>query len=290
MKKSIITILALFLSFNLSFSQVPKHNLEITYIANEGFLLTSTNHKILIDGLFSNGYGIFAVPPKEVTDKIMNAEPPFDNITLLMVTHRHKDHCDPELINEYLSKYKEVRFVTNRQTMVFIDGNCFGFIAKEKQFVLMSPALNQSVSKTVDNIPIKAFGLKHLSLFNKDSINLEQTTRNTSYIFNMDGIRIFHSGDIEKDAFQDYLKYHKWTDSVDVAFLYKGLLDSESDLDYVLNLLHPKYIVVMHVQPNEEEAWADKVEKLKTSFPNILYFRNPMDSKIVRIISKSEMH
>lgn len=283
MKKSAIIICLIVCSFNLCFSQVPKHNLEITYISNEGFLLTSINHKILIDGLYSNGYGIFSVPPKEVPDKIMNTEAPFDNIEMLMLTHYHKDHCDPELINKYLSKYKNVRFVSSEQSIVFIDGNCFGFIGKKKQFDIMTPELNQSVSKTVDNVPIKAFGLKHLSFYNKDSIDLEQTMFNVSFLFEMDGIRIFHSGDIEKDAFQNYLKNHKWTDSVDIAFLYEGLLDSESGLDYVLNLLHPKYIVAMHVQPKEEEACVDKIKKLKTRFPNIMFFRNPMDSKIVHI-------
>ncbi len=284
MKKLAITICLLVYSFSLCFSQVTKHNLKITYISNEGFLLTSTNHKILIDGLYSEGYGIFSVPPKEVTDKIMNAEAPFDNIEMLMLTHYHKDHCDPVLNNQYLSKYKNVRFVTTKQSVVFIDGNCFGFIGKKKQFDIITRALNQSVSKIVDNVPINAFGLKHLSFYNKDSVNLEETIFKVSFLFEIDGIKIFHSGDTEMDAFQDYLKEHEWTDSVDVAFLYKGLFKSgEKGLDYILNLLHPKYIVIMHVQLNEAGAWVDKVDKLKTRFPNIIYFRNPMDSITISI-------
>jgi len=258
--------------------------LQVTYIANEGFLLASSTHKILIDALFSNGYGSFSVPPKEVTDNIMNAKAPFDSINLFLLTHYHKDHCDPVLINKYLSNYKNIPFVTSRPSIVFIDGNCFGFIGKKKQFNVITPEINQSISKTVNNISMKVFGLKHLSFYNKDSIDLEETMFNVSFLFEMDGIKIFHSGDINKNAFQDYFALHnnKWTDSIDVAFLYKGLLESgESDLDYIINILHPKHIVVMHVLPSEDKTWADKIEKLKDRFPNIIYFRNSMDSKTI---------
>ena len=260
------------------------NNLEITYIANEGFLLTSSTHKILIDGLFSEGYGAFSVPPKEVTDKIMNSEAPFDNINLLLLTHYHKDHCDPVLINNYLSKYKGVRFITNKPAIVFIDGNCFGFIGKKKQFDTMTPELNQSISKTVTNVSVKALGLQHLSFYNKDSIDLEETMFNVSFLFEMDGINIFHSGDIEKSSLQEYLKHNKWTDPVDVAFLYYGLLKSgETDLKYILDILHPACIVVMHVPPGREEVWAAKTEQLRKVFPDILYFRNSLDSETITV-------
>lgn len=284
MKLSILIICTLFCNLNLSYSQFPGDNLEITYIANEGFLLTTATHKILIDGLYSEGYVVFSVPPKEITDKIMNSEAPFNHIDLLILTHYHKDHCDPVLINNYLSKYKDIRFVTNKPAIVFIDGNCFGFIGKKKQFDILTPELNQSISKTVMNVPVKAFGLKHLSFYNKDSIDLEETMYNMSFLFEMDGIKIFHSGDIEKNAFQDYLINNEWTDPVDIAFLYYGLLKSgEPDLDYILNILHPKYIVVMHVPSGQDEAWTEKTEKLKKIFLNILYFRNSMDSKTITI-------
>jgi len=274
----------LFCNLNLTYSQLHSNDLQITNIANEGYLLQSSTKKILIDALFSDGYGVFSVPPKEVTTDIMNAKAPFDNIDMLLLTHYHKDHCDPVLINEYLSKYKNIPFVTNKPSIVFIDGNCFGFIAKKKQFVVITPEANQSISQTINNIPVKVFGLKHLSFY-RDSVDLEETMLNYSFLIELDGIKIFHSGDIQKNAFQDYLaRNKKWTDSIDVAFLYFGLIESgESDLDYILNTLHPKYIVMTHVIPKEMEKWFVITEQLKKKFPNILLFRNSMDSQTINI-------
>jgi len=267
-----------------AYSQIPRNNLQITYIANEGFLLASSSQKVLIDALFTEGYGAFAVPPKEVTNDILEAKAPFDSINLLLLTHYHKDHCDPVLINKYLSKYKNIPFVTSKPSIVFIDGNCFGFIGKKKQFCEITPELNQCISKTINNNPVKVFGLKHLS-FIRDSVDLEETMFNVSFLFEMDGIKIFHSGDIEKNAFRDYLSENKnWTYPIDVAFLYKGLLESgEGDLDYMLNTLHPKYIVVMHVLPNENEEWTAKIEKFKARFPNIMFFKNALEVKTISL-------
>jgi L-ascorbate metabolism protein UlaG (beta-lactamase superfamily) len=263
-------------------SQVSHHDLNITYIGNEGFLLTSPTKKILIDALYSDGYGLFFVPPKEVTRDIMDAKAPFDSIDLYLLTHYHKDHCDPVLIHEYLSKHKNVPFVASNPSIVFIDGNCFGFVLLKRQFCELSPEINQSISKTVHTIPVKAFGLKHLSFY-KDSIDLEENMVNESFLFEMDGIKIFHSGDIKKDGLQSYLaKKSTWTDSIDVAFLYFELLESgESDLEYVVHMLHPKYIVAMHIPPSMNVEWSAKIDRLKLKFPNIMFFKNSMDSQTI---------
>jgi L-ascorbate metabolism protein UlaG (beta-lactamase superfamily) len=188
------------------------------------------------------------------------------------------------LINEYLSKHKNIPFVTSRPTIIFIDGTCFGFNLLKKQYYEITPEINQSISRTINNIPVKVFGLKHLSFY-KDSIDVEENMFNVSFFFEIDGIKIFHSGDIMKNALQDYLASNKkWIDTIDVAFLYYGLFDSgASDLDYIMKTLNPKYIVLMHIPPNKIDEWTVKIEQLKTRFPNIMFFKNPMDSQTIDI-------
>jgi L-ascorbate metabolism protein UlaG (beta-lactamase superfamily) len=284
MKKYIIIFCLILGNLTSLHSQVSHSDLRITYIGSEGFLLTSSTKKVLIDALYSDGCGLFYVPPQKITRLIMDMITPFDNINLFLLTHYHKDHCDPQLISEYLSKHKNIPFVTNKPSIVFIDGNCFGFVLFKKQFYELTPEINQTLSKTINTIPVKAFGLKHLSFY-KDSIDLEENMYNESFLFEMDGIRIFHSGDIKKDALQDYcVKNNKWTDTIDVAFLYYELFESgESDLDYVISTLHPKHIVVMHVPPSMNEEWTTKVELLRVNFPNIMFFKSSMDSQTISI-------
>ena len=285
MKKYIVIVSCLMICCSsLGYAQISRHDLQITNISNEGFLLTSSTQKVLIDALYSDGYGLFSVPPKEVTNEIMDGRAPFDNIKLFLLTHYHKDHCDPFLINEYLSKHKDVLFVAGRPSIVFIDGNCFGFVRFKKQFHELTPEVDHSISKIIDMIPVKAFGLKHLSFY-MDSVDVEENMDNVGFLFAMDGIRIFHSGDIKINALRDYCaKNGKWTDTIDVAFLYYELFESgASDVDYLVETLNPKYIIVMHIPQRNIEEWPAKIEQLKARFPNILFFKKALDSKTISL-------
>lgn len=271
-------------SLNTLFCQVKPNDLKITYIANEGFLLETINHKILIDALFSEGYGAFHVPDKDLNDKILKAESPFDNVSLYMLTHYHKDHCDPELINKYLSKHKTIPLVASMPSIVYIDGNCFGFIAKKEQFRVLTPKPNKTLSIRVGDIPVKAYAIKHLSMY-KNDVDLEELMFNVAYQFEMDGIKIFHSGDIEMNTFKDFLSANRdKTYKVDIAFLYYNLFKAgKSDMELLIKKLQPKYIVLMHIPIKKMEEIAEKTELLKKTFPNILFFRNSMETANINL-------
>lgn len=286
MKRCIISLL-FFVSLSTAFSQIAEGNLKITYIGNEGFLLSSSTKNILIDALYSDGYGAFPVPSKQTIDAIINDKSPFYKVDAYFLTHYHKDHCDPVLVNEYLAKHKSIPFVTSKPSIVFIHGNCINFILKKKQFHEITPEIDQSISKTINGIPTKVYGLKHLSFF-VDSIDIEENMVNVSFLMNLDGIKVFHSGDIKMDAFQNYITANKkWEDTVDVAFLYFELFESGTPaLDYIVKTLNPKYIVLMHMPTNIVNDWNPKIAELKSKFNNILMFTDSMESQLVNMMEK----
>jgi L-ascorbate metabolism protein UlaG (beta-lactamase superfamily) len=264
-----------------------QKSLDVTYIANEGFLLQSDHHKVLIDALFDESYGAFQVPDKAVLQNIQQSVAPFDSIDALFLTHYHKDHCNPVLINQYLSKHPAVPLVTSKPSLVFIDGDCFGFVTKQAQFREMTPAANQSVSKSVAGMAVTAYGLKHLTYL-RNGIDLEQYMFNVSFLIDMDGVKVFHSGDIMPDAFSRYLALHKgWKLHTDVAFLYYKILEADSkELKRVLDVLHPRYIVPMHIPPTEIAQWQAKLPELRKQFPGIIFFAQPMDKQSLVISPK----
>jgi len=286
--KKLTRILALLIfSYSSTFAQIGPNDLRITYIANEGFLIETKEHKVLIDALFSDGYGLFSYPTKDVIDQIMNATPPFDNIDFCLLTHYHKDHSDSKLIKDYLQKYPKVKLITTRPSFVFIDGEQFGFIKLKKQFCEITPKINNSITQKVDGIPIKALGLKHLSFY-QDSVDLEEYMFNVGFYIDLDGFKIFHTGDIKIENLKDYIdKKGQWTDPVDVAFIYYEMLnDGKSDLDYIRKTLNPKQIIIMHLPPSLYKEWSVKIDQLKQSFPNITLFNNSLEDKIINLIDK----
>lgn len=277
-----VLILVLVISFSSVFGQVKNNDLRVTYIANEGFMLKTKHHKILVDALFSDGYGYFAYPSNETTKQILSGIAPFDSVNLCLLTHYHKDHSDSKLMQEYLSKNPSIKLVTTRPSLVFIDGEQFGFIKLKKQFCEITPEANKSISQIINNVPVKVLGLKHMSFF-QEGYDLEEYMANVGFYVNMDGIRIFHSGDTKMDNFKDYVSANgSWKDTVDVAFVYYELLnDGKPALDYLVKTLNPKYIVVMHVPPSIYDVWFNKVVQFKQIFPNIILFRNSLDNQTI---------
>ena len=148
----------------------------------------------------------------------------------------------------------------------------------------LTPEINKSITQTIDAVTVKALGLKHMSYI-EDSVDIEQYMKNVGFSINMDGVRIFHSGDTKMDNLKGYMaKNGKWKDPVDVAFLYYDLLnDGKADLDYLRKTLNQKYIVVMHVPPSMYREWSEKVNQLKSFGSTILLFRNSLDTKVLVI-------
>lgn len=257
-------------------AQKEKCNLEVTYIANEGYLLKTDHHKVLIDALFTESYGIFDVPGKDTVNAIMEGTVPFDNVEMYLLTHYHKDHCSPELMVKYLNKFPKTRLVTNKPALVFIDGDQFGFVSYKDQFIELTPEQNKDESKKINGIHITAHAMKHLSFFRKD-VDIEQYMYNVAYTIEMDGVRIFHSGDTSIENMKTYIEQNKdWKPNVDIAFVYYGMLNTEDDLKYIISTLHPKKIVIMHVPLYLAKEWKNRTEELKEYFPE-LYLLNKSD-------------
>jgi len=91
--------------------------LEITYIANEGVLITSGDKQVLIDGLHREYERDYAFLPTDQREKIENARAPFDQIDLILVSHRHLDHFHPESVGLHLQHNANAKLVSSQQVV-----------------------------------------------------------------------------------------------------------------------------------------------------------------------------
>jgi L-ascorbate metabolism protein UlaG (beta-lactamase superfamily) len=266
--------------FSINTVYAQSESAKITYIANEGFLIETQNKKVLIDALFTNGYGAFPVPSENTVNKILNAAAPFDKIDAYLLTHYHKDHSDSKLIRSYLTKQLDVKLITSKPSLVFMDGEEFGFVKLKRQFVEMTPKEDRHLATTVKDIDVKALGLKHLAYF-QDDIDIEEYMFNMGFYIKMDGVGILHTGDASMETFKKYMKKNKrWRDRVDVAFVYFNMLkEGEQALEYLKKTINPKHIVIMHVWTGAQEEWTQKTEELRKYFPNLWFPVQEMDTR-----------
>ena len=64
-------------------------------------MIKTGDKKILIDALFTGFEGSYQLP-QEVQEKLRLAQAPFDDVDLIIVTHAHGDHIDPDMVRQHL--------------------------------------------------------------------------------------------------------------------------------------------------------------------------------------------
>ena len=89
---------------------------RVTFINNAGFLITVGDKKILIDALYHTGNPRID-PPEEVIQRAVNADPPFDQIDLVIATHSHPDHFSADLVRSHLRNNPRAVFVSSPEAI-----------------------------------------------------------------------------------------------------------------------------------------------------------------------------
>ncbi|PLX21326.1 MAG: hypothetical protein C0599_08115 [Salinivirgaceae bacterium] len=106
MKTNIIFILIISVNLICS-SGFGQQKVDVTYIANSGFLIESNGKQIIIDGLFKQGWDTYLTPSDSVISSIVNQREPFEKSNLMLITHNHGDHFDASMVVDYLLNNEE---------------------------------------------------------------------------------------------------------------------------------------------------------------------------------------
>jgi Beta-lactamase superfamily domain len=81
----------------------PAAPVRLTYLANEGVMLSSSHGRVLIDALFGDGLPEYAVVPDPERDSLERAAGPYGGPALVLFTHAHRDHYDSAAVARYLA-------------------------------------------------------------------------------------------------------------------------------------------------------------------------------------------
>jgi L-ascorbate metabolism protein UlaG (beta-lactamase superfamily) len=272
-----------FLAFFIQSSAFSQSTLDVTFIANCGFLLTDGNHKVLIDAIFSEGSGMFTTPPDEILLKERDAEEPFNNIDILLSTHYHADHINADYEAEHLLNDTLSRWLGPPQVYdLLTETNNFDEI-QERLFPLL-PETGEKIDTALNLFSFRVLRLVHYN-------NPENIIQNLGFIFTLGNINIFHPGDGFLNDTTEITNLDLATDSIDLLFLSYRVLDNNFDNlgRKIINYLHPKAMILMHIPLNQTAHYREVVEGLEDLPPiyimeeqmGTLNFEKSEDSLIV---------
>ena len=259
--------------------QPGRAPLEVTYIANEGFLLAIpppeipgnvaiNENKVIIDGLFREGVEGYAVLTPKQRDEVETARPPFDAAKLVLVSHYHADHFDAAAVARYLVHNFRAVLVSSRQVDDAVAGQLNDDVILRNRVRRVSPEGDRPVSVTVEGITLQVYRVSHGS-------GRHVQVQNLSHLITLGGWKILHIGD--SDADEAELKSFAWAkEKIDVAFIPFWYLTDKKGSELIRRYVRARIVVAMHIPPDELEQ---RTAEIRAFFPDAVIFSRSLETQ-----------
>lgn len=224
-----------------------KSELEVTYIANEGFMVSMGSTKVLIDALHASKY--YANPSDTLADRMMNGIPPFDKVDYVLVTHAHADHFNAEMMSRFLLHHPAARLIASSEVCSQLNGDSIGGRGRSGIDLVMGQ--HQIIHG--DGAELIALRLKHGG---------GAEVSNLAFVVRSNGFTFVHVGDASLVYNEEYLRTVDWK-SYNVDLLFIEYFDHSSETQEIIEkMIKPKYVVLMHIPVGEEESVRNADEKV----------------------------
>lgn len=234
---------------------------QITYVGNSGFLINIGDKKILIDALFKGFKGDYILPQKN-QDKLTLAEAPFDDVDLILVTHAHGDHINPDMVRQHLKNNPKAIFASTQQMVKVLNGftdRCIGF----------NPTKEKPESKVINGISIETFYLPHGA--NSKIINI-------GFLVSVNGTTFFQTGDadFEQFTFEQFRALKLPERKIDLLFIQHYYLIGDSlNTKFVNEGIGGKYIIPIHYHFTTPSFDSSIILK---NYPDAIIFKKELQS------------
>lgn len=222
-----------------AFAQAAQRDsAEIVYIGNEGFFISYAGRGVLIDALVRRGIPPYIRASEEHREQLEKAEPPFDQVQLVLATHDHADHFDAGAIWRHLDYNEQAVFVSTNQAVTRVRATPSTPEIDERTYAAVPPEGSRA-EYALEGIDLDVINLHH-------GRNRNPPVENVGFLVDIEGFHILHVGDAETSV-EELMVHELFRDSIDVAFLPYWLLVDTVDRRIVDEAIRPGRIVAMHL-------------------------------------------
>jgi len=261
-----------------------RDSLVITFLANEGVMLSSGGTTVLIDALFGDGlrgYGIVTQPTRTALER---GQPPFDRVNAVLATHVHNDHFEARPVFEHLKHNAGATFVSSTEAVRQVRAvDAVATRAMAARLIGIDPPKAQRVRiATAGNATIYALGLPHGG---RDDVPV-----NVGFVVDIGGWRVMHVGDGDVSP-AEFASLRLGELGIDVALLSPHYLTNAGLRDAVRRDIKPTTVAVIHGPPLGREpglldrlrgGWDGVARDVRREFPNARLFTRQGETLVVR--------
>ena len=267
--RSLTATIAVAIAATASHAQraTSQDGVSVTFLANEGVLLSSGNKKVLIDALFVKYETGYAVPADSTRADLDRARAPFD-ADLILVTHRHGDHFHPGPVVSHLMANPRATLVTSSQVIDSLKGRLPANGSLTPRILPRTTAPGTRTREVVNGITVELLGLPHGG-------NRHRQVEHLGYVVELGGRRVLHVGDTDTSA-EAFVPFRLDTARIDVALLPIWMVTSEDGRRVIERYIRPKQIVAFHVGEGEgQRATRDVLGAL----PSAITFSRSLETR-----------
>lgn len=250
-------------------SPSPASSMEITYIANEGVLISAAGKQVLIDGLHREYQPAYAFLPPVEREKIETAKPPFDKIDLILVSHMHLDHFHPESIGRHLHHNPKALLVSSQQVADEVEKNFKDYQSIRSRMIAATPPWKQKVAMKVAGIDFEILRLRH-------GTGRHASIQNLGHIIRLGGKKLLHIGDADTSV-ENFETFNLDEEGIDIAFLPVWFLIGAEGQTVVREHIKPRQIIAVHITPADSES---TTAQIKQAFPNVIAFTTMLEKRL----------
>jgi L-ascorbate metabolism protein UlaG (beta-lactamase superfamily) len=245
--------------------------LVLTYIANEGVLVSSGEAKILIDALFDKPNPEYRAPSPDVLEKLMKGAAPFDGIDLVLVTHNHPDHFNPSLAVRYLETVPGPFLLAPADAVAEMRKAAADWSRIEPRVVSLDINVGEKEKRNLARMPVTALRTLH-------SGDLD-SPMNLMYIFEIDGWRVFHEGD-STGKLDDFQNFGLGGAPIDLALVHYWFPLEPNCARFLQEVLIPDHIALMHLPVRLEGDAPGKIDQVRKFYKDIFLLLPGMPAKV----------
>jgi L-ascorbate metabolism protein UlaG (beta-lactamase superfamily) len=251
-----------------SHTAVRQDAVAITFIANEGVLLSSGSKQVLIDALFQKYETGYAIPADATRAALEGARVPFDSVDLILVTHRHGDHYHPASVVSHLLANPRATLLTSAQVIDSLRGRLPRGRDLTQQIIARTMTPGSRRRMVVNGISVELLGLPHGG-------RRHRGVEHIGYIVELGGRRVLHVGDTDTSE-EAFAPYRLDTARIDVALLPQWMVLSREGRHVIEKLIRPKQVIAFHVGDGDMERAPNAV---RAAMPQAITFTRSLETR-----------
>lgn len=215
----------------------PATDLEVRFVANEGFLIDGAGRRVLVDGLVGPNVTGFPIGSPEMRDELERGVGIWSGIDVALATHSHPDHFNADSVARFLRSSPEALFVSTPQSVALLEAAYPGatFLSRARA-VLPEPGASERLE--LRGIAIEVLNLHHGAR--------QPPVDNLGFLITLGSRRVLHLGDTEAKM-PDFEPYLDRLADVDLGLLPFWFLSSAWRAEMVRERIRPRWIVVAHL-------------------------------------------